>query len=200
MKKIQSLVFLAFLFSSHSFSQSFDDGANLISFGFGVPPGERIANDFNKSYKNFIDYKLNNYGTVVLKYEHGLHQYFGVGLNLEYSGASVSYKYDDSNMLRYERKIKSNVFGFYARLNGHIPVLEKLDLYGGVGLGYLYTINKYNDTNPNPNINVQQKQTILDFDYQATVGARFMVKESVGLFVEAGWATTPAQIGIAFKF
>ena len=200
MKKIQSLIFLSLLFSGYSFSQSFDDGTNLVFIGFGIPPAERITNDFNQLYKKYIDYKLNNYGTFELKYEHGLHKYFGLGLNMEYSAASVSYKYDDINTLRYERKIKANVWGFYARLNGHVPVLDKLDLYGGVGLGYLYTINKYDDTNPNPNVNIKQKQTILDFDYQFTIGARFMVKEGIGLFVEGGWATTPAQIGVVMKF
>lgn len=202
MKKISSLVLSLFMFSCYSFSQSFDDGTNLISLGFGVPPGQRIANDFNKDFKSFIDYRLKNYGTVVLKYEHGLNKNFGLGLNTEYSGATVSYKYDYNNnsTWRYEYRIKSNVFGFYARMNGHLPLTDKFDLYGGVGLGYLYTINKNSDTNPITAKDFQQTQKILDFDYQITLGARFMVKESVGFFVELGWATTPAQIGVAFKF
>ena len=202
MKKISSLALSLFMFSCYSFSQSFDDGTNLISLGFGVPPGQRIANDFNKDYKSFIDYRLKNYGTVVLKYEHGLNKNFGLGLHTEYSGAAVSYKYDYNNnsAWRYEYRIKSNVFGFYARMNGHLPLTDKFDLFGGVGLGYLYTINKNSDTNPNTAKDFQQTQKILDFDYQITLGTRFMVKESVGFFVELGWATTPAQIGVAFKF
>ena len=203
MKKIQSLIVIiaaSITFSGNVFSQAFDDGTNLIFLGFGIPPSERIKNDFNRDYKNYIDYKFSNYGTGVLKFEHGLHKYFGIGLNLEYSGASVSYKYDDSNTLRYQRTIKSNVFGFYGRINGHYPIGEKLDIYAGVGLGYLYTLNKYTDTNPNPTVNTQQKQVVLDFDYQFTVGLRFMVKDNIGLFAEAGWATTPAQLGLVFKF
>ncbi len=203
MKKIQSLIaviIISIVFSSNVFSQAFDDGTNLIFIVFVIPPSERIKNDFNRDYRKYIDYKFNNYGTGVLKFEHGLHKYFGIGLNLEYSSASVTYKYDDSNTLRYQRTIKSKVFGFYGRLNGHFPIGEKLDLYAGVGLGYLYTLNKYTDTNPNPSVNTQQKQTVLDFDYQFTAGLRFMVKDNIGLFVEAGWATTPAQLGLVFKF
>jgi opacity protein-like surface antigen len=203
MKNAKYFLLSIFIFSIASgtvLAQAFADGANVISIGFGIPPGQRLKNDFNNVYKNYIDYKFKNYGTGELKYEHGLHKYFGLGLNFEYSGASASYKYDDANTLRYERKININVFGVYARFNGHFPIMEKLDLYGGVGLGYLYTINKNTDTNPNPNVNTQQKQTVLDFDYQFTLGVRFMIKNNIGIFAEGGWATTPFQIGLAFKF
>jgi hypothetical protein len=202
MKKTLSLLVILFVFSGCLFSQSFDDGTNLFAIGFGIPPARRIVNDFDTKYNkdNYFDRKLKNYGTVLMKYEHGLHKYFGVGLNMEYSGASLSYKYDSNNSLRYEYQIKSNVFGFYLRMNAHLPVSDKLDFYGGVGLGYLYTINKSKDIPPNASATIEQKTKILDFDYQFTFGARFMVKESVGLFAEVGWATTPAQIGVVFKF
>jgi len=203
MKKTKlSILFLIlpFITFTSAFAQSFNDGVNLISVGFGLPPGQKIKSDFDSNYKNYIDYKLKNYGTGVLKYEHGLSKYFGLGANFEYSGTSVSFKYDDANTLRYERQIRSNVFGFYARLNGHFPIGNKVDIYGGIGLGYLYTVDTYNDTNPNPGTNMQKKQTVLDFDYQATFGVRFMVKENMGLFFEAGWATTPVQVGMVFKF
>lgn len=180
------------------YAQSFADGTNLIYLGFGLPAGEGIQQQFN-SYRNYTDYKFNNYGTVVAKYEHGLHKYFGMGLNTEYSAASVSYKYDDSNSLRYQVNINSNVFGIYARMNGHYPVSDKFDLYAGTGLGYLYTINKYTDTNPN-NSNEQHNSHVLNFDYQLSLGARFMVKQGFGLFVEAGRATTTFQLGIVLKF
>ena len=114
--------------------------------------------------------------------------------------AGVAYKYDDTNQLRYERQIKTNAFNFYARFNGHYPVGDKFDLYAGLGLGYAYSISKYTDTNPNTFVNIQQTQKVLDFDYQATIGARFMIKEKVGIFAEVGWATTTAQIGFTLKF
>ncbi len=205
MKKIQSIllgIFMLSVFSNDVFSQAFDDGTNLVYIGFGVPPNERIRKDFNAKYNNnniYTDYKFNNYGTGVLKFEHGLHKYFGLGLAMEYSASSVSFKYGVSTLL-YEQQIKNNVVGGYVRFNGHIPIKEKFDIYGGVGLGYLYTLNKYTDTNPNLTVNANHKETFFEFDYQLTLGCRFMVKDNIGLFTEFGWATTPAQIGIAFKF
>lgn len=199
MKKYFCILTAATTISCACVAQSFDDATNLISVGFGIPPAQRLTNDFSKSYKNYIDYRLNNYGTVLLKYERGLLENFGMGLNVEYSGAAVSYKYDDTNLLRYERKVKTNVFNFYTRFNVHYPVGEKLDLYAGLGLGYEYSISKYTDSNPTL-VDVNQTQKVLDFDYQATIGARFMLKETLGIFAEAGWATTNGQIGISFKF
>jgi opacity protein-like surface antigen len=198
MKKL--IIAIAALFAPLMFyAQAFEDGTNLVYVGFGLPAGQYIQQQSNE-YKSYTDYKFYNYGTGVLKYEHGLHKYFGLGLNLEYSGAKAVFKYDDVNSLRYQRTITTNVFGFYGRLNGHLPLMDKLDIYGGIGLGYLYTINKVGDTNPNPNTNIQHNSSVLDFDYQLTLGVRFMVKDNVGLFVEAGRATTVCQLGVVFKF
>ena len=178
-------------------AQAFDDGKNLIFVGFGFPAPSTIQKDFDQ-YKDFYDYKFKNYGTVVLKYEHGLQKYFGVGINLEYSDASVSYKYDDTPTLRYEVNDNTMIFGVFGRLNAHLPIGDNFDIYGGAGLGYLYRIDNYSDTKYNSTSS--QKSSIFDFDYQLTLGARYMVKKNFGVFGEIGRATTLAQLGIAFGF
>lgn len=206
MKRLFLLSLTTFIFSSYCFSQSFEDGTNLVFVGFGIPPGQRIANDL-QSYtkdntKNFYDYKLKNYGTVVAKFEHGLHKNFGLGLNLEYSAATASFQYSSvtSSSSVYEQKIKSKEIGMFVKMNGHLPLTDKFDVYGGVGLGYFYTINNNYDSNPSNKSNVDHKESIFDFDYQITVGARLMIKENIGIFLEVGRASTPAQVGVAFKF
>jgi hypothetical protein len=193
-KLIASFCLLVFVFPLRA--QSFDDGVNLVSLGFGLPVSERIKKDFSE-YKDYTDYKFKNYGTVVLKYEHGLQKYFGMGLNLEYSNSSVTYKYDDNNLFRYQVNIKSNVFGAFWRMNGHLPIGEIVDVYGGVGLGYLYTVNKYLDSTQ---ADVMHVSKVFDFDYQLSAGVRCMVKENVGLFAEVGRATTLFQLGAVVKF
>jgi hypothetical protein len=202
MKKIKSLLFLAaiVLLPTLNYAQAFDDNANLIYIGFGLPPGKVIAEDIiNK--ESYTNYHLNNYGTGILRYEHGLNKYFGVGLNMEYSAASVNYKYDmvSTTTPRFTRTDKISVFGGYLRLNGHFPVGEKLDFYGGVGLGWTYKVDNSTDTNPN-NVNFNNAAYIFGFDWQVSVGARFMVKKGFGMFAEVGYATTPCQIGVVFRF
>jgi hypothetical protein len=200
MKKIILSIALAFA-TSGLFAQAFSDGTNLVHIGFGLPPGQNVTQQYNP-YKNFVDYKFYNYGTVVLKYEHGFHKYFGCGLNLEYSNSSANYKYADviTSTNLYQHKISSNILGMYLRMNGHFPIGESFDIYGGFGLGYLYTINKYTDTNPNASTNSQQNSKVLNFNFQATVGLRYMIKPGFGLFGEVGYATTVCQLGFVFKF
>ena len=179
-------------------AQAFDDGKNIISLGFGFPATSTIQNSFDP-YKNFVDYKFKNYGTVVLKYEHGLAKYFGMGINFDYSAASISYKYGPNSSLLYQYNIASKLLSFYARLNGHFPIGNKLDIYGGVGLGYYYQLNTNSDSNPTVTT-TSHRTTVLDFDYQLTIGARYMIKDHFGFFFEVGHANTMAQAGVAFGF
>jgi hypothetical protein len=82
-------------------------------------------------------------------------------------------------------------------MNGHLPLGEIVDVYGGVGLGYLYTVNKYLDSTQ---ADVMHTSKVFDFDYQLSAGVRCMVKENIGLFAEVGRATTLFQLGTAIKF
>jgi opacity protein-like surface antigen len=183
-----------------SFAQAFADGNNLIYLGFGLPPGTRLTPQDEGLAPNFTDHKLQNYGTGILRYEHGLHKYFGIGLNFEYSGAQDVYSYGNTSSNTYNITINRTVIGGYLRLNGHYPIGDKVDIYGGVGLGYLYTLDNTNDTNPNANLNTSHKKSVLDFDYQASLGIRFMVKQGFGVFAEVGYATTACQVGVVLKF
>ena len=205
MKKLNRiLLLLTFLLSSNLLmAQAFDDGKNLVSLGFGFPPTSRITESLTQ-YDNYSNYNYKNYGTVVFKYEHGLSKYFGLGLNVEYSGANVTYQYTASRGIfqpdtTYKVNVNGTVMGFYLRLNGHYPVGDKFDIFGGVGLGYLLTIDNSTDNNPNSTANDFKTQSFV-FDYQFTLGARYMVKEHFGLFAEVGWASTNVQVGITAGF
>ncbi|MGP8214098.1 MAG: outer membrane beta-barrel protein [Bacteroidia bacterium] len=192
-------LFTSLLISSQLMAQAFDDGKNLISLGFGTPPTSRITESLSM-YQNDLNYNYKNYGTVVLKYEHGFSKYFGVGLNLEYSGANATYQYNNIyNQGPYTETDNNSVMGAYLRLNGHYPIGESFDIFCGIGLGFLYTVNdkSNNDPNPTPSDPNASKTTSLVFDSpQFTFGARYMVKEHFGLFAEVGWASTTFQVGI----
>jgi len=194
--KITWLLPACLLFSNYFYGQAFGDGKNLVSFGFGLPPTSLIPETYNQN-NSLITYAFNNYGTIVLKFEHGVQQYFSLGLNLEYSGSSVKYQYTDG-INTYDATGNSSQFGLFGRINGHYPIGEQLDLYGGFGLGYSYIVD--NTNNPNTNVFGQnillQKATFFNFDYQVTIGARYMIKPHVGLFLELGHATTNAQLGL----
>ncbi|HXC07140.1 MAG TPA: outer membrane beta-barrel protein [Bacteroidia bacterium] len=199
MKKLLFLIVLALPLLSKA--QSFADGTNLVFIGFGLPPGTVMSNT-NTLEPNYTDLHISNYGTGVLKYEHGFHKYFGLGLNLEYSGASIKYNYGPNLNTTYNATVTRSVMGGYVRFNGHFPVGDKVDLYGGFGLGYLYTLDISKDSNPSNTTSTtyNHRSSDLEFSYQITAGIRLMVKDGFGIFAEFGYATTPAQLGVVLKF
>src|ERR1700761_3264625 len=140
MKKLRTLVLSLLLLAAPaaSFAQAFSDGKNLFNIGFGLPPGNAITTPYYNN-PSFTNYTQDNYGTVVLKFEHGMSQYFGVGINAEYSRALNKYQYDTNTALRYNVTQSQSVIAGYLRFNGHYPIGDKIDIYGGVGLGYLAT-------------------------------------------------------------
>jgi hypothetical protein len=202
MKKLQSLVVIcSVLFSVNQLkAQAFDDGKNLISAGFGFPATSVITQNL-PTYQNELNYNYKNYGTIVLKFEHGLVKYFGVGLNLEYSSASLGYDYTQPRTFNtdttYHVNINNSLIAGYLRLNGHYPIGDHLDIFAGFGLGYAYQLNNYSDNNPD-NTGKNTKTQSFQFDWQFTLGLRYMIKPHFGLFAEVGKATTSVQMGITF--
>ncbi|HSY76371.1 MAG TPA: outer membrane beta-barrel protein [Bacteroidia bacterium] len=204
MKKLRKLFLVgaALFISNLLVAQAFDDGKNLLSLGFGFPATSVITKNL-PNYQNELNYNYKNYGTIVLKFEHGMTKYFGVGLNLEYSSASLAYDYTQPRPFNtdttYHVTINNTLLAAYLRLNGHYPIGDKLDIFGGFGLGYAYQINNYNDNNPD-NTGKNNKTQSFQFDWQFTLGLRYMIKDHFGLFAEIGWATTTVQMGLTFGF
>ena len=164
MKKLVFALLIGLLINSKStIAQVFDDGTNVISIGFGLPPEHKDGKDFQNfsifNNENYT-YKFTNLGTILLKFEHGIHKNFGLGLNTEYTSTKATYA-DPSNE-DFSAQVKSNIFAFFLRLNGHLPVTEKLDLYGGVGLGYEYTIDKYSAENSNQYPDLDQTSKVFE--------------------------------------
>ncbi len=205
MKKLKRLFLICFavLVSNALMAQAFDDGKNFASAGFGFPATSEISQTLTQ-YSNQQDYDYKNYGTIVLKYEHGFAKYFGAGINLEYSTANVNYNYTVTRVFNTDTTYKANenstTYGFYLRLNGHFPIGDKLDLFAGVGLGYLLTLDNSSDNNPKGPVATNFKNQTLNFNGQFTLGARYMIKEHFGLFAEVGSASTNVQVGIVLGF
>jgi hypothetical protein len=202
MKTIRIAMLLLILVSAPavSFAQAFADGSNLVFVGFGLPPGTKLTEQNEPVSPLYSVHTLHNYGTAILRYEHGMHKYFGIGINLEYSASSDVYTDGTTSSQTYNTTINRSVIGGYLRMNGHYPATDKLDFYAGVGLGYLYTLDHTDATYPVSSQNNSTTNKALNFDWQASVGARFMVKQGFGVFAEVGYATTACQVGFVLKF
>lgn len=205
MKKLRSTLLLAgIIITGLASAQAFDDGKNILSVGFGFLPTSNITGTLTQ-YQSYQDYNYKNYGTGVLKFEHGLNKYFGVGFCFEYSSAFITYQTPVKNFLgkldsTYTTATNNQVMGFFLRLNGHYPIGDHLDIFAGVDLGYQYTVNSSNQTGQAANSTTNYRAVSFLFIPQFTIGARYMIKDHFGLFGEVGWAETTFQMGVTFGF
>lgn len=112
----------------------------------------------------------------------------GVGPYLGYS----SYKYEYSD---WGWKYSNIIIG--VRGNFHYPLLDKLDTYTGLLLGYNVASSK------------EFGQSIPGYDYSYSaggvtwswfVGGRYWFKETLGAMLELGYGISYLNIGIAAKF
>jgi hypothetical protein len=111
----------------------------------------------------------------------------GVGPYLGYS--SYKWEYQD-----WGYKYSNIILG--ARGTFHYPLVEKLDTYVGILLGYQI-------------LSAKEFGTPVGFDYSASssgistagfVGARYYFKELIGVLAELGYGITYLNLGIVLKF
>jgi hypothetical protein len=74
-----------------------------------------------------------------------------------------------------------------ARGTFHYPIIDKLDTYAGIGMGFSYHTYRYwaNYINLSPGF---------------FLGGRYLFNESLSLFAEVGYGVSYITAGIAFKF
>ena len=177
MRKLALIIAAIAFFSMGSSAQGmFEEGTQLFKLGIG----------------------LNGNGTPLdVSYEKGVKENFlgvdglvlGLGGNLSYYG----YKEDFSVPgLNYSWKYTNIVVA--ARALAHYPLIDKLDTYAGVALGYNVASVKYSGagTMPSPSVG--------GIVFGGLVGARYEFSQSLGAYIEAGSSISNLSLGLAYKF
>ncbi|HBL76922.1 MAG: hypothetical protein A2W90_00855 [Bacteroidetes bacterium GWF2_42_66] len=169
---------IAFFSVSSNAQEMFEKGTQLFKLGVG----------------------LNGNGTPVeVSYEKGVKDDFlgvdglvlGLGGNLGYYG----YKEDFAGYgMNYSWKYTNIVIA--ARGLVHYPLINKLDTYGGLVLGYNVASTKYDG----PNAGSVASPSAGGLVVGGLVGARYEFSENFGAYVEVGYSISYANIGIAYKF
>ena len=171
MKKVTLTLLIISTFCTISFAQTgaFRNGDNLLNVGMGL----------NSYYSGGMP--------VGGSFEFGVTEDISVGVSLDY--------------LAYREAGVSKLNAFYlgARGSYHFNNLleiknQKVDLYGGLGSGYLRTSKKGDG-------NWRVETTTTGAYYEIFMGGKYYFNKSIGGFVELGAAgSTNARIGLAFKF
>ena len=187
MKKLTVALFLGGMvfLPSISKAQAFEQGKSNVSIGQGT---ENITQKLIKASSSNASFSV--LGPMFVKYEYGVSEHIGYGLNLAY--ASAGYTYDDGSGSYSWTGISSN-----ARLNYHFGSHEKFDPYWGVGMGYKTAIWQSTLTDPDSE---PVMGALIPLGFETTFGARYMVTKNIGFYGEVGISKAIAQFGINAKF
>ncbi len=181
---LSSLLLGTFLLSStlNTKAQLFDQGDLVLSMGLGV----------GTTYIAFGTYYKTTFPPVFISGDYCLRENLGpgnlgVGAILSFS----SYKYE---VPYYHWGYKSTTVLFGARGTYHFTdLVDKLDLYGGVGLGFeIYLYDDYGDyVNDEPNLGLYD---------ELFAGARYYLTDNFAGMAELGYGLAWLKIGVSLKF
>lgn len=201
MKRILlSMVLVTGLMTSNNLKAQFEQGNSSVQVGYGF--GNFISAVF-KSYEIYDSFEFSSLGPAFLKYEYAVSDKIGIGVNLAYASATVSYSDDfwfvSGTTTPYQETIKWSTISVLARMNLHFGDSERFDPYWGFGMGYRTASWKYEDNDPNWDNSISTK-SLMPFGFETTVGARFYLTDNIGLYAETGLAKAIFQAGLSAKF
>jgi Outer membrane protein beta-barrel domain len=202
---MRKITFLLISFSFLPLLRAQDSGVQqgnvMISAGVGFLSLEGAARVFIQS---FLDKKTSavtstNSLPLFFKGEYMVSDYFGIGLNVNYSTFDANFKVDtfykgSLNMTRTSILLRGNAH--FAKL---IPNADNWDPYIGLGLGYQRMKVNYLDDSPYTPID-GGLVVPLPVTFEATAGIRYFFIPNIGAYAEIGITRAFAQIGVTAKF
>jgi hypothetical protein len=181
--------------------EGLERGNIMFSGGVGFLSFEGIARSF---IQDFLDKKTTTVTTSVstplfFKGEYMVSDYFGLGLNVNYSTFDANFKIDTF----YKGSLNANRTSILFRGNAHfaklIPNAENWDPYIGASFGYHRMKLNYLDDSPYTPLD-GGLVVPLPISFEATAGIRYFFFPNVGSYLEIGITRAFAQIGVTAKF
>lgn len=187
-------------------AQAFEQGTTAINLGIGLGGTQY-------SYLSGIDNDYSVSPMFLLSLEHGIANIdnigaIGVGLlagrktvSLKYSYGDNAYEYD------YNQKWSNTVIGVRGALHfGELIQVEKLDVYGGLMIGY--NIGSYKDKSTQTRKSDGRVTDIGDnYHYKLSfvtwglyAGGRYFFSEHFGGYAEVGYGASYFNLGLTAKF
>ncbi|MBC8112243.1 MAG: outer membrane beta-barrel protein, partial [Verrucomicrobia bacterium] len=128
-----------------------------------------------------------------LSYERGITDQISIGGFLDYSSTKYGYTGFDG---------KLTILFVGARASYHFNEIldvknDKVDLYGGVALGFRSVSWKYNDPIYDDLYSDPYSNGVL---FGVHAGARYMFANNIGGFAELGYGVSILKLGLAVKF
>ena len=179
MKNFALIIAAIACFSLGSNAQGmFEKGTQLFKLGVGV---NGVGTPLEASYERGVKEDFLGVDGLVL----------GLGANVGYYG----YSEDFSNIAgSYSWKYTDLIVA--GRALAHYSLIDKLDTYAGVMLGY----NVANVSYDGPNSSSMPSPSVGGIVFGGVAGARYEFNQTWGAYVEAGFGISNLNLGVAYKF
>lgn len=198
MKKLVLSLFVVVitLMPSTTNAQAFEQGKSQISIGYGLSSTTQalIKNSVNSTDvfgdPVYVNPEFSALGPIFAKFEHGVSEKIGFGVNIAYANAGINYTNDTggpASMKWWNTSVN-------ARVNRHFGSNDKFDPYVGLGMGY-----KFGKWKSEGGDNPEEFKALIPLGFETTFGARYMFTPNIGLFSEVGIAKGIFQIGLNVK-
>ncbi len=182
-----------------------------VTAGYGYPSwGQVVFNlvlpkDTMKAW-GYENYSTKGIGPLHFRGEIGLSKFIGLGLSVNYEsygGKWTRLYYVASPSPGHEQYFNESFtvtsFSVMPRFNFHFSVTSQVDPYFGVGAGYKSTIYKFHSEFSNATNNNAQEAGPFPVGFETTIGIRYYLSDSFGMYLETGLAKSLIQGGIALK-
>lgn len=181
-------------------AQAFKEDGHAISVGHGAIT---FLGNLNRTFDNYLDLDYKGLGPLYLKYEYGVSDRIGLGINLAYATNEWGYRYETTdgqgNTVFYRESTKRDTYSVLARLNFHFGNSERFDPYFGFGLGYRDANWRMTSSDPSGGSGVELKG-LMPLGFEFTLGARYFFANNIGAYAEVGGAKSVIQGGLVTRF
>ncbi|MDR7129707.1 hypothetical protein J2X69_002052 [Algoriphagus sp. 4150] len=186
MKSLKLFITLFALSPLLAFAQEFEKGDKVVSFGIGL--GSSIGNYSTSSQLPALS----------AQYEQGVWDIGGPGvISLGGYIGYKAFKYDySSSSYSYEQKWDYILLGVRSAYHWNGHNVDKLDLYGGLMLGYYLLNYSYSDSNGSSTGGDSYSNT---GGLSLYLGSRYYFTGNLAAFAEAGYGVAYLNIGVALK-
>jgi opacity protein-like surface antigen len=220
---LKKIIFICFLVNSLSFNSQLLKGDILVDPYVGIPnyPNLGVSQLFSINTQGSDSYKLvGGFFSYGFRLEYMLTDKLGLGTDFNYvkSGYTsdyIGYQYDEFNyqlfdtngmalLMPYSEKYTAERYRAMGRLNYYFSSNEKVNFYGGLGIGY-YGVNRSFTTTPyDPSsasfINFVD-EVLFPISFRLAIGAKFYFTPNFGGHVEFGsFGGGTIQFGVSAKF
>ena len=203
MKKILFSFVAVLALAVNVHAQSFDEDFKVWTFGYGIGAWIDPVLNTLENEERYTDFKTSNVGPFYAKFEYGVTDEIGIGINLAYVSRETNFTevFDNGNggnVYNYHN-VSYNSFSFLLRLNKHFSDNDKIDVYWGTGLGYKSEDIAETETNAS-GYKHEKFSNPIPLGLDCTIGVRFYITPTLGIYIETGMAKSVMQFGLSGRF